>query len=227
MTALATKPIQEKQPSQAAGSEEQHFFLSGVSWESYVAIGNALPDWPGLRITYDGGKLEFMSTSPEHEYFKKWLDKFIYIIADELIRPIVALGNMTFQREDLKKGLEGDECYWIEHEIQMRAKRTWDPDVDPSPDLALEIEISRNVINRLGIYATLNVAEVWSFNGTVIVIRCLQADGTYQTTEKSKAFPEIPIAQIVPFLFPDPNTDYLTALRQFRAWIRQILGKKS
>ena len=227
MTALATKPIQEIQPPPDAVSEEQHFFLSGVPWESYIAIGNALPDWPRLHITYDRGKMEFMTLSAKHEVFKFWLGHFVVIIAEELHRPIAPGGQMTLQREDLEKGIEGDNIFWIEHEPQMRCKLTWEPEVDPSPDLALEIEISRSVINRLAIYAALNVPELWSFNGTAIIIRCLQTDGTYQIAEKSKAFPEIPVAQIVPFLFPDPSTDFLTALRQFRAWVRQILGKKS
>ncbi|SRR5260370_20665035 len=227
MTAIATKPIQEKPPTPDPQSEEQHFFLSCVPWESYIAIGNALPDWPGLRITYDRGKMEFMTLSRKHEIWKVWLGQFIVIIADELNRPIEPGGQMTMQREDLEKGIEGDDIFWIEHEPQMRGKLTWEPEIDPSPDLALEIEVSRSVINRLAIYASLNIAEVWTFNGTAITIRCLQADGTYQITDKSKAFPEVPVSQIVSFLLPDPTTDYLTALRQFRAWVRQILGKKS
>jgi hypothetical protein len=227
MTAIAAKPIQKKEPVAEPVSEEQHFYLCGVPWESYVAIGNALPDWPRLHITYDRGKMEFMTLSSKHEVFKWRLGHLVIIIAEELNRPIAPGGQMTMQREDLEKGIEGDDIFWIEHERHMRAKLTWEPGVDPSPDLALEIEISRSVINRLGIYAVLNIPEVWSFNGTAIIIRSLQADGTYQITEKSKAFPEIAVAEIVPFLFPDPNMDFLTALRQFRAWVRQILGKKS
>src|SRR5260370_10111572 len=107
MTALATKPIEEKQAAAEPVTEEQHFFLSGVPWESYIAIGNALPEWPRLHITYDRGKIEFMTLSRKHEILRVWLGDFIVIIADELNRSIEPGGQMTMQREELEKGLEG------------------------------------------------------------------------------------------------------------------------
>jgi Uma2 family endonuclease len=205
--------------------EEQHFFLSNVSWESYVAIGNALENRAGLRITYDQGNLEFMTTSGEHEFHKKWFGRFVETIAEELERPMCPRGGMTFQREDLEKGLEGDECYWIVHEARMRRERRWDPETDPPPDLFLEIEVSRSVVNRLAICASLRIPEVWTYNGKRIRVRRLRADGKYEVCATSQFFPEIPIAEIARFLDMDTTPDYATAVREFRAWVRQILGK--
>src|SRR5262249_31014285 len=50
-----------------ADTGEQRLLLHGVPWSAYVAIGEALKDRPGLRLTYDRGRLEFMTLSPEHE----------------------------------------------------------------------------------------------------------------------------------------------------------------
>ena len=38
--------------------------LHGVDWHGYQAIGRVLADRPGLRLTYDRGVLEIMTTSP-------------------------------------------------------------------------------------------------------------------------------------------------------------------
>ncbi len=226
MTAIASKPIPAPRPQQET-LEEQHFVLANVSWDSYLAIGAALADRPGLRISYDRGNVEFMTTSRKHEFFKKWWGRMIEIMAEELGRPIAPGGNMTFQRADLHRGLEGDECFWIEHELQMRRKLTWDPEIDPPPDLVLEIEISRSLLDRLAILAALKVVEVWAFDGTRVRIHRLRADGTYQVRAQSEIFPEVPLAEVVRFLDPKGTTDYLTAMRDFQKWLRRRLGRTS
>lgn len=55
---------------------------------------------------------------------------------------------MTFRRELKQRGLEPDECYWVEHEPQVRGKDEWDPEVDPPPDIAIEVEVSRSILER-------------------------------------------------------------------------------
>jgi Uma2 family endonuclease len=42
---------------------EQRLLLHNVTWEVYKAIGDALPERPALRVTYDRGNLEIMTTS--------------------------------------------------------------------------------------------------------------------------------------------------------------------
>jgi Uma2 family endonuclease len=224
MTAITADFVQAN-GVQARPLPPQHLFLSNVSWDGYIAIGKALSDRASLRITYDRGSIELMTTSREHEVYKKWLGRFVEIIAEELHRLIAPGGNMTMQREDLQRGLEGDDIFWVEHEAQMRRKLTWDPYVDPPPDLALEIEVSRSVLDRLAIYAALKVPEVWSFDGSQLHIRCLDANGVYQLSETSRAFPEVPLAEIVRFLAPEQRSDYLSAMQEFRVWLQQLLGK--
>jgi Uma2 family endonuclease len=42
---------------------EQRLLLHNISWQSYVAIGDALSERPALRLTYDRGNLEIRTTS--------------------------------------------------------------------------------------------------------------------------------------------------------------------
>lgn len=204
---------------------EQRLLLHEVSWDNYLAIGNALGDRPALRMTYDRGSLEFTVTSSQHEIYKRWFSRLIEALTEECSQPIVAAGNMMFQREDLERGLEADDCFWIAHEPRMRGKLTWDPVTDPPPDLVLEIEISRSALPRMAIYAALGIPEVWRFDGRTLRVELLQADRTYTIAERSLSFPAIPVRDIVSFLQPSAEVDSLSVLRSFRVWVREQLAR--
>ena len=201
----------------------QRVLLHGLDWQDYIQLGNILCDRPALRLTFDRGTLEIMVTSREHEFYKVRLGRLIEILAEEFNRRIDPGGNMTFQREELEKGLEPDNCWWIEHEEQVRGKLTWDPAVDPPPDLLLEIEVSR--MARMAIYAALKVPQVWCFDGKSLRVYLLQTDGTYRQANESPTFPGIPVGEIVPFV--QPGEDYLAVQNKFRAWVKRRRGRKA
>lgn len=211
------------QPTRAAPTaRDQHLLLHEVRWEDYIAIGNALRDRPALRLTYDRGSLEFMTTSSEHEIYKKWLARLVEIMAEEYGHSVITAGNMTFQRPDLQRGLEPDDCYWIAHEPQMRGRLNWDRDRDPPPDITLEIEVSRSALDRMDIYATLGVNEVWRFDGEALTVHLLQPNRTYLPAERSAAFPAIPLSELVRFVRTGLTGESLTIIRSFREWLRQL-----
>jgi len=210
-------PISIAPPS---SNGEQRFVLSNVTWEEYIAIGELFADRPALRITYDRGALEFMTTSPRHERYKRWLGRFIETVAEELKIPIMPGGSMTFQREDLDRGFEPDDCFWIANELAVREKLTWEPDKDPPPDLAFEIEVTRSALKRMAIFAAFRIPEVWCSDGDDLRINLLQTDGTYRVSERGLAFPSIPVQELVKFFPPIGQTDYLGAVAAVRAWVR-------
>jgi Uma2 family endonuclease len=222
MTTMVREPVRTTETYAVRPDAEQRLVLDTVDWQSYLAIGKALADQPGLRLTYDQGSLEFMTTSPRHEICKKHLARFIEIMAEELNRPFATAGNMTFQNEALGKGLEADDCFWFEHEAAMRGKLTWDLQADPPPDLGLEIEITRSALNRMAIYAALRVPEIWRFDGQSLKVHRLQANGTYQQESGSQIFRGIPLDEMVSFLNMAESSDLLTVIRLFRQWVRKM-----
>jgi len=70
-------------------------------------------------------------------------------------------GSQTFRKEAKERGLEPDECYWVANEPSVRGRADLDLEVDPPPDIAVEVESSTSALNRLGIYAALGVSEIW------------------------------------------------------------------
>ena len=223
--------VQPNKPSEASTGwravPEQRLLLHNVSWASYVAIGAALTDHPALRMTFDRGRLEFMTTSQRHEVYKKWLGRIVETLAEECQLALAPAGNMTFQRPDLERGLEPDDCYWITNEPRMRGRLDYDPERDPPPDLVVEIEVSRSALDRMSIYAALGVPEVWRFDGAVLHIELLQPDRVYQSATNSLSFPNLAVAELTRFLEPSQTVDYLSVIRQVRAWAQQQRSQSS
>ncbi len=204
---------------------DQRLVLNNVCWSDYIVLGKVFQDRPGLYVTFDRHRLEIMTTSILHEKLKRRLGRLVETLAEEFNLPVESGGNMTFQRQDLERGLEADDCFWMQHQPQIRGRTDWDPDRDPPPDLAVEIEITRSALDRMAIYAAIRVPEVWRYDGVSLVVHLLQADGTYRTATESPTFPGIPIGEIVRFIPLADTEDLLAMVRTFRAWVWEQLGK--
>ena len=198
---------------------EQRLRLSGIPWETYVLYSDGLGP-RHIRVTYDRGEMEIMTLSYKHEHKKRRLGRLVETLTEELEIDIASSGSMTCRRKNLKRGFEPDESYWIANEPIVRGRDDIDLEVDPPPDLALEIEISRSTLNRMAIYAALRVPEVWRWDGEVLRVLLLTARGTYRQSDHSKAFPFLPLSEFTQFL---TRTDLSETqlLRSFRAWVRK------
>src|SRR5262249_18031294 len=146
----------------AQAPAEQRLHLSSIPWETYVLYSDGLGP-RHIRATYDRGEMEVMTLSSKHENRKKLLGRLVEALTEEMEIDIASFGSMTCRRKNLRRGLEPDGAYWIANEPSVRGRENIDLEVDAPPDLALEIEISRSTLNRMGIYAALCVPEVWCF----------------------------------------------------------------
>ncbi len=136
--------------------------LSGISWLTYETLLRELSD-RRFRLTYNRGDLEIMAPSPEHEFGKKVLGRFVETLAEEFQIQIYPLGSTTLKRPELS-GVEPDECFYIRHISAVRGKKRIDLTEDPAPDLVIEIDVTSSSQNRLQIYADLGIAEIWIFD---------------------------------------------------------------
>ncbi len=200
----------------------QHVVLHGVSWHAYETLLHDLAS-RHFRITYDRGALEIMALSHRHENRKKLLGRFVESLTLELDIPIHPGGSTTFKNELLEKGLEPDDCYWIQNEPWMRNKLDFDIDVDPPPDLGIEIEITRSVLDRMGIYAALRIPEIWRFDGEKLRVCVLGGNGKYKEKEQSRAFPFLPLKEMERFLTDTEAENHTALMRTFHEWVRATL----
>jgi len=66
----------------------------------------------------------------------------------------------------------------------------YDVEIDPPPDLALEVDIAGSALNRMRIYRTFGVPEVWRMAGDRLSFHRLNK-GSYIEVFRSDAFPAI------------------------------------
>ena len=102
----------------------------------------------------------------------------------------------------------------------MRGKRELDLAVDPPPDLAIEVDISRSSIDKLGIYADVGVPEVWFFDGEHLCVYCLK-DGTYSRQNSSGFFPFLDMEEVERFVLQIEELGETGWIKNFRAWVKQ------
>jgi Uma2 family endonuclease len=205
-----------------ADQPETRIVIPNIAWEVFESL--AASDCAGTRFTYNKGWLEIMSPSIEHEWFHRALGQVVEVITEELNIPRLSAGSTTLKVQLEKQGLEPDECYYLAHEAQMRGKRELDLSVDPPPDLAIEVDISRSSIDKLGIYAELAVPEVWFYDGESLMVHELQADGSYVRRDASPAFPFLDLEEVERFMGQCDRAGETTWIRSFRAWVRRKYG---
>jgi Uma2 family endonuclease len=203
--------------SAAVGS----FLLEGVSWKYYDQTLREL-ERAGrrLRVTYDDGRMEFMTLGDLHERAKSTIRRLIELYALERDIDILAMGSITCRRKSLKKGLEPDEAYYVNAPHPPVSEGELDLNQYQPPDLAVEVDISRSSIKRQPIYAALGVAEVWRYDGRALRVLRRDKKGKYVVSERSLAFRDLPMDVLNRHLKMSLGEGQAEAIKAFRDWVR-------
>ncbi|HZT81669.1 MAG TPA: Uma2 family endonuclease [Gemmataceae bacterium] len=214
MSTVPARPV-------AAG---QGLLLHDVDWRTYSRLLHAFAERPGVRLTYDRGSLEIMSLLFEQDSDAYPIGRFVDVLTEEMALPIEGGRSTTLRRRRRRRGLEPDNCFWIAHASQIQGRRRIDLRVDPPPDLAIEVDVTHSSLDRMSLYASLGVPEVWRLDGPNLTFHGLGADGKYTERTHSLAFPFVTPADLTRFLALHAAQDANAVVRQFRAWVRQQLA---
>jgi Uma2 family endonuclease len=199
----------------------QRVLLSNVSWQEFEAILEDLGEHRASRVAYDNGVLEIMTPLPEHEINKELVSDLVKALLEELDIEFCTLGSTTFKNEGINKGIEPDNCFYIQNEAAVRGKNRLDLTVDPPPDLALEIDVTSRT--HPSIYQALGVPELWRFENGKLQINVLQ-EGKYIKGESSPNFPNFPLIEVIPhYLNQCRSVGRNKTMKAFRAWVREQL----
>jgi Uma2 family endonuclease len=201
----------------ASDRANSQILLPSIRWETYRAIAGDLEAQPNKRLTYDNGLLEIRMPSDLHENYKKLLGRIVESLTEALEIEIRSLGSMTCDREDLARGLEPDQCYYIQNEAKIWGKDKINLQIDPPPDLAIEIDITSSSINRFAIYAKLAVPEIWRYDGQMITIHHLIGD-RYVLSDRSLALVIVSTVDLQNFLDLKRILKENALIRQVREW---------
>ena len=164
-----------------------------------------------------------MTISGKHGNLCRLFVRLIATLAEEMNLPLRCYGDMTCDKKKTLRGLEPDECFYIQNERAVRLKDDIDLTIDPVPDLAVEIELSRARRDRLSVYAGVGVPEVWRYNGKRLTFQVLSKDGkSYIDSNVSRAFPKLQLADLQRFVELRTQLDETSLIRSFREWAREL-----
>jgi Uma2 family endonuclease len=198
----------------------QRVQLQAVDWQEFEAILDELGDKRASRIAYSDGVLEIRMPLPKHEKAKVLIGDMVKILLEELDIDNECFGSSTFKRQDMAKGIEPDDCFYIENAAQMIGKDRLDLTIDPPPDLAIEVDVTSKT--GLEAYQALGVPELWRFEEGQLRISQLQA-GQYQDVNFSPHFPNLAIADSISQFVERSQTEGRSqTLKAFRQWVRTL-----
>jgi Uma2 family endonuclease len=196
----------------------QRVLFRDVTWQELETILEDLGEHRAARIAYDRGILEIMSPLPEHEDDKEIISDLVKALLEELDIEFRCLGSTTFKNQAMDQGIEPDQCFYIKNESKIRGKRRLDLEVDPPPDLALEIDITSRT--HPNIYEALKVPELWRFNKGKLQINVLQ-DGHYVESQQSLNFRQFNLVEAIPqYLKQNTTKGRNSTLKAFRLWVQ-------
>jgi Uma2 family endonuclease len=213
----------------AAANVEQRILIPDVPYRVYETLIDAVSEHSPVRMAYDGKDLEIMTKGLWHEDYRGWFDPVIVIAAAVGGRKVRGLGETTWKRPELERGIEADQCYFLTQEkldrVAAALKRKSNDLADyPNPDLVVEIDISEPKADREGIYAAMRVPELWVFDGEALVIKHLGPDGYFDAGRSQ--FLTIRPDEVVRWLLEEDRSDRIAWEDRLRAWAsRELTGR--
>ncbi|MEI6441722.1 MAG: Uma2 family endonuclease [Nostocales cyanobacterium ELA583] len=193
--------------------------LHNISWQEFEEILTELGENRASRLAYYQGNLEIKMPLPKHEVAKVIIGDLVKIILEELEIDCECFGSTTFKRQDMNSGIEPDDSFYIKNHVQMIGKEKIDLNIDPPPDLVIEIDVTSKT--QLDAYLALAVPEIWRYENDKLQINIWQ-DGKYIESKVSPNFPDLQIAEIIPqFVEESRILGRSPTLRKFRQWVKQ------
>ena len=194
--------------------------IQGVSWKAYKEFLAAWGD-QHVRHIYDQGLLEIMSPLKSHDWIKRLIGRFIEAMSLELGIEIQSIGSTTITSDLAEKGFEPDESYYVSNEAKVRGKIDFEPDVDPPPDLIIEVDVTSSSESRFLLFAAMKVPEVWRHDTRELAFFVRSRSGMYRQSARSKAFSFLQPGDIEKFLALHGTMSENSLVRRFVQWARR------
>ena len=202
--------------------------LRGVWYDEYVRLRrNESNDH--LRMTYHDGTLELMSPEFIHEGLTHRLGRLVTFVADELGISYEASRSTTIHRGEKGKkkgnGKEPDESFYFANMDRIVGNKAINLDVDPPPDLWIEVDNRSSSRGRLPVYAALGVPEVWRYNARRrrLWFGRLTEGGTYESIDHSLSLPMLTHALVIEALTLGQGLSESAWIRLLSDWVRAKL----
>src|SRR5437764_2686700 len=158
--------------------------LTGVPWDEYEELLEAVGEAKGLRISYDSGRLQIVSLSAEHENYQFLISNMVSMLSVRLRIKVLCFGSATMKKEP--RGVEPDLSFYVKTAAALGPRVDLDFTTDPPPDIVVEVDLQHQSLFKFPIDASFGVPEIWRFDGQSMTIYNLDR-GEYVATDTSPA----------------------------------------
>ena len=193
--------------------------LPDIDWDEYENLLSQMDMLPGHRLSYDRGRLIVVSPNRKHEFYKLFFGRMAQVLAEELKLKVEATGATTLRRKSLGQGIEPDESYYVGNATTVIDHLEFDLSIDPPPDVAIEINITSDSLDKLPIYAALGVPEIWRYDGESMRFYKLAGEN-YELIQTSPAFPILTAEDLTRCLKQCKTEGQTAAAAAFRRMLR-------
>ena len=162
-----------------------------------------------------------MSPRPEHQEYKRFIERLVDTLSDELDVNVEPRGSATWKRKP-DKAAEGDSCYYIANAERIIGKRNIDITKDPPPDLLIEVDSTNESIEKLEIYSALRIPEIWRYavkHNRVHMYELKRRE--YTEIRRSRSFPVLTREVLVDFIDLSKTQGQKKSLAAFREWLNK------
>jgi Uma2 family endonuclease len=202
--------------------QAQTLVLDAVDWRLYSRLLDTFAERPRIRLTYDHGRLEIMAPLLAHDAEADFFGDLVKVLAEAYGLPLKRGGSVTIRLRKAERGIEPDRCFWLTNASRLAGVRRLDLRVHPPPDLAIEIDVTHSSMDRVAIYATLGVPELWRLEAEELTFHVLQETGEYASATQSRAFPGVQPKELLPFLLEAREAgDETPLMHRFRNWVER------
>jgi Uma2 family endonuclease len=193
--------------------------LERITWNEYEQMLEEMDEHPGMRVSYDEGRVEIMSPTTEHEEYKDFIYSMVRDLSKELGIKLETRGSATYKQKQFLKGAEPDCSFYVQNASSIIGKRHIDLSVDPPPDVIVEIDITSESLGKFPIYAAFGVPEIWRYDGEHAQIYHL-VNQSYVEAARSLAFACLTAQALTDFIEQSKTEGQSAALTSFRQWVR-------
>jgi len=162
--------------------------LRHQSWADYEGLLASRRDRAAVKVYFGAEKQEvrLMAPLPGHSNRSATLTDLVKVLLRHQNQDWHAFDPLMLKRVS-QTGVEPDACFYIQNRLAILGKERIDLEVDPPPDLALEVDLT----------SFTHIPELWIYRSQGL--RIYLFDGQqYQESEVSRLFPEIAVKQLLP-----------------------------
>lgn len=219
---MATSTISEaRNQTQAAG--DQRVAIRFTDWDGFESLLEIRGDRSAPRVIYLEGTIHLSSPCFLHERLRARFGWLITSLVMEFHLPCLTTGGTTFRRRDKEAAVEPNLSYYIANEKPMRGKSDIDLNVDPPPDLAIEVAWTHDNFEAIEVHRLLGIPEVWDWEKNRFRILQLDQNGEYAAVEQSLAFPILAASEVETWVWKNIGENETAWAMDLQSWIHRVL----